>query len=125
MDPQKCLEAGDKVLIPPRKKNIRFKAEETQVDDYSLFRGEVLDWSANYVKVHILDYGTVEKYDVSKTKIYFGDEEIFNDEKYPVFAIHCQLFNVMPGQSIEENVEQRASCQWSETAGFQLQRLKE
>lgn len=120
MDAKKGLQAGDKVLIPPRKKNIRFQEETQASNDYSLQRGQVMDFTLNAkVTVHILDYGTIENYDMNKTVIYYGDEEIFNDDKYPIFAVHCRLFNVKPAPIGELEME------WSETAGFQLQSLKE
>ena len=89
------MEPGDKVLIPKRKRNIRFEGSEQ--NEKLVLRAEVLEASEFSITVRFLDYGSVQKYNLqAHTDIYFPDQEFFDDKKYPMFAIRYDrmLFKV-------------------------------
>ena len=79
------MEPGDKVLIPKRKRNIRFEGSEQ--NEKLVLRAEVLEASEFSITVRFLDYGSVQEYSLLGTDIYFPDQEFFDDKTYPMFAI--------------------------------------
>ena len=83
------MEPGDKVLIPKRKRNIRFEGSEQ--NEKLVLRAEVLEISSeSSITVRFLDYGVVQEYNQTHTDIYFPDQEFFDDKKYPMFAIRYE-----------------------------------
>ena len=84
-------------------------------NDESWLRVQILLVDADTVHVEHLDQGIKAKYDLKKTSFYHGPSDVFGRE-YPIFAVRCELFNVIPQHGNEEMEVEDQDESWSDTA---------
>ena len=95
---------------------------ERNDERHQWLRVQILLVDADTVHVEHLDQGTKAKYDLKKSQFYHGPSDVFCRE-YPIFAVRCELFNVVP-QDEEMDVENHDDS-WSDTATVLMLHLYE
>ena len=83
-------------------------------NDGQWLRVQILLVDANTVHVEHLDQGIKAKYDLKKTEFYYGPKEVFAfGGEYPIFAVRCELYNVVPR---DWTPDAEVEVDWSDTA---------